>query len=176
MSPSILIRKAQIEDAERIVEIEREIAKQPGILCSAPDELSMESVIKTISSFLQGAPGIYLVAEYDGASVGHAFLQPHHLRSLRHVAELTIAIHPAWQRRGIGTLLLQSLINWAIESTVIEKIQLNVRASNLKAISLYQKIGFQEEGRLRNRLKLSNCYLDDIVMGMDVRELQFFKT
>jgi len=50
-----------------------------------------------------------------------------------------------------------------------EKIKLNVRASNTIAISLYKKIGFQEEGRLKNRLKIKELYIDDIIMGLDLR-------
>jgi hypothetical protein len=35
-----------IEDAHEIAEAEREIAKEPGIFCSQPTELSKESLIR----------------------------------------------------------------------------------------------------------------------------------
>lgn len=72
------------------------------------------------------------------------------------------------QRKGIGTKLLERVIEWAKNSHTLEKIQLNVRASNLSAISLYKKMGFEEEGRLKNRIKIKDRYIDDVIMGLDL--------
>lgn len=163
---NITIRKAEVKDALCIVEAEREIAQEPGYFCSESSELDEKAVIQTI----QSPQSIYLVAEHEGQVVGHAFLETYSLRSLRHVADLNIAVHLGWQKKGIGTKLLKSIIEWAKNSSVIEKIQLNVRASNTTAISLYKKIGFEEEGRLKNRVKVKNLYIDDIIMGLDLMQ------
>jgi ribosomal protein S18 acetylase RimI-like enzyme len=166
------IRQAKVEDAPCIAEAEREIAQEPGYFCSQPSELSDQRVKDTISKFLKHKAGIYLVAECEGQVVGHAFLEPLHLKSIYHVAQLTIGVHKGWQEKGIGTKLLEQLIEWARQSETIEKIELNVRASNTTAIALYKKMGFQEEGRLKNRVKVGDQYIDDIVMALDVRHDQ----
>lgn len=163
----VLIRPARIEDAASIVDAERAIAKEPGIFCSEPSELKIENVVETITSAMDGK-AIYIVAESNGKLIGHAFLEFQSLKSLRHVADLNIAVYQGWQRKGIGAKLLQEIIQLAKKSEIIEKIQLNVRASNLGAISLYKKMGFKEEGRLKNRVKVNHNYIDDIVMGMDL--------
>lgn len=165
---NITIRHARIEDTHQIGEAEREIAKEPGFFCSAPSELTDENVANIISAFLKDKNGVYLVAEYEGKLVGHAFLEPFHTQSLRHIADLNVAVHVGWQKKGIGTMLLEQIIQWAKDSGILEKIQLNVRASNSSAISLYKKMGFQEEGRLKNRVKVKDHYIDDIVMGLDL--------
>ncbi len=167
---NITIRHAAISDAHAIADAEREIAKEPGFLCSQPFELTDENVINTISAFLKNKNGVYFVAENKTQIVGHAFLEPLHLQSLRHVADLNIVVHSGWQKKGIGTILLEHLIDWAKNSNAIEKIQLNVRASNIAAISFYKKMGFEEEGRLKNRLKVKDRYIDDIIMGLDLRD------
>jgi RimJ/RimL family protein N-acetyltransferase len=165
---NIIIRHAQLEDAHIIAEAERQIAQTPGFFCSEPHELTDENVANTILSFLKDNKGVYLVAENEGLClVGHAFLKPYDLKALRHVADLNIAVHLNWQGKGIGKKLLQKVIEWAKNSSSIEKIQLNVRASNATAISLYKKMGFQEEGRLKNRIKVKDQYIDDIVMGLE---------
>lgn len=169
--PEILIRPAKIEDANEIVEAEREIAKDPGYFCSQPSELTLENVINTITAFRDGS-GVYLVAELDGKLIGHAFLERSNLQSLRHVADLNIAVYLGWQKKGIGTILLTHVIEWAKKSGAILKIQLNVRASNSAAISLYKKMGFKEEGRLKNRVKIKDGYIDDIIMGLSLNEAQ----
>lgn len=167
---SINIRSARIEDAHAIAEAERQIAQKPGFFCSQPSELTDENVAHTIASFQKDKKGVYLVAESGNQIVGHAFLEPHPLQSLSHVADLNIAVHIGWQGQGIGKQLLQEIIEWAKHSSSIEKIQLNVRALNTAAISLYKKMGFREEGRLLKRLKVKDQYIDDIVMGLDLTE------
>ncbi len=162
---TVTIRQAITEDAQVITCAEKEIAKTPGYFCSNPSELSEESVRHTIESPLS----IYLVAECNGQIVGHAFLESYSLKSLSHLADLNIAVHLGWQKKGIGRALLLEIIERAKNSGVIEIIQLNVRASNIIAISLYKKLGFQEEGRLKNRLKINDDYIDDVVMALDIR-------
>ncbi|MDB6081601.1 MAG: acetyltransferase, family [Chlamydiia bacterium] len=165
----IQIRQATVEDARAIVDAEREIAEELGYFCSEPSELLLENVVNTIVACRNGN-GVYLVAETNGNIVGHAFLELHHVQSLRHVADLNIAVHAGWQKRGIGTKLLRHIIEWAQQTGAILKIQLNVRASNFPAISLYKKMGFEEEGRLKNRVKVKDGYIDDIIMGLSLIE------
>jgi ribosomal protein S18 acetylase RimI-like enzyme len=157
-----MIRKAKLEDAESIAKAEQEIAQDPGFFCSLPSELSEQNVRKTIAS----SQGIYLVAEQNGYIVGHAFLEISPLQSLRHVADLNIAVHKGFQSRGIGTQLMEKIIEWAKQSESIEKIELNVRASNARAIALYKKMGFLEEGCLKRRVKVGDIYIDDILMAL----------
>lgn len=164
------IRKATVEDAHAIVTAEKEIAATPGYFCSQPCELNEQNVIKTITSMAESQKGIYLVVECDGKIVGHAFLAPLPLKSICHVAQLSIGVHHGSQEKGIGTALMQELIAWAKQSRTVEKIELNVRASNSRAIALYKKMGFVEEGRLKNRVKVNeNHYIDDVLMALNVK-------
>ena len=161
---TLSIRQAKIEDAPFIARAAQEIAQEPGYFCSLPSEISEEKVRQTIES-LQGG---YLVAEKEGHIVGHAFLETFPLQSLRHVAQLNIGVHKGFWEQGIGTQLLEKLITWARQSGTVEKIELNVRASNTRAIALYKKLGFYVEGRLKNRVKAGTQYIDDILMALHV--------
>lgn len=162
---SITIRQAKVEDARCIVEAEQEIAQEPGYFCSHPSELNEENVRQTIES----PHGIYLVAERDGLIVGHAFLKFLRLQSLRHVAQLNIGVHKGYHEQGIDTQLMKNLIELARASNVIEKIELCVRASNFRAIALYKKMGFLEEGYLKRALKIEGRYIDDILMALHIK-------
>lgn len=171
----IAIRHARIEDALWIAKAQREIANEPGFFCSQPFEITDQNVEKTISEISTKNNGVYLVAEYEGSIVGHAFLEPLHPQSLHHVAELNIVVHLGWQGKGIGTQLLERLIEWVKSSGTIEKIELNVRASNTKAISLYKKMGFREEGRLKIGSKFeANILTISLWHGMQ-REIMSFQ-
>ena len=59
-----------------------------------------------------------------------------------------IAVHPDYRHQGLGQFLLFSLLQSA-RKRGLEWATLEVRASNEKAIALYQKFNFQEVGRRR---------------------------
>jgi len=60
----------------------------------------------------------------------------------------TIAAHPGYRGRGVGELMLSSLIG--IGYTIhAQQMTLEVRVSNIVAQNLYRKYGFKEEGRRR---------------------------
>lgn len=139
-----VFRKAELRDAASIARAEQEIAQEPGFSCSQPSELSEKNVKNTIEC----SQGVYLVAECNGCIAAYAFLEILPLQSLKHIAQLNIAVHKGFQNRGIGTQLMEKIIEWAKESESIEKIELNVRASNVQAIALYKKMGFLEEGSI----------------------------
>ena len=164
------IRQAKPEDASVLAAAERVISQLPGFLVSKPHELTDERFRQTIIELSESKSGRYLVAEMGNEVAGHAFLEAMSLEAISHVVRLTIAIHPGSQGKGIGQALLQTLIAWAKEEKTIEKIELNVRATNLAAQKLYLKLGFIEEGRLSRRIKISeDQYLDDVLMGLWVK-------
>ena len=64
-------------------------------------------------------------------------------------AHITIlGVHPQYQRLGFGQLLLYTLMRCAWERR-LERATLEVATSNISALSLYYKFGFQDVGRRR---------------------------
>lgn len=166
-----VIRGARSEDARDVAAGARAIAARPGRLASAPDEIRDEDVAAMIAT-LEGRGGICLVAERDGAIVGHAFLEPLPLAATAHVVRLTIAVHDGHQRTGIGRSLMTALLAWARAEPHVDKVELQVRSSNEAAIALYRSFGFVEEGRKTRRLKIGDGrYLDDVYLALWVGPL-----
>ena len=62
---------------------------------------------------------------------------------------MNVAVHPDHRRKGIAECLVNELVEQlkALES---HSLTLEVRASNMPAISLYRKLGFLEVGRRKN--------------------------
>lgn len=60
-----------------------------------------------------------------------------------------VAVHPAFQKQGIGTALVSALMREAA-ARGIREITLEVRISNAAAIHLYEKCGFSAEGCRKN--------------------------
>ncbi len=86
-------------------------------------------------------PGYCFVYEKEGNIVGYLVL-----RIIKDEAHLmNFAVHPEWRRKKIGTQLLQFGINFC-RNKGVKSVWLEVRANNLPALSLYQKMGFQTRG------------------------------
>lgn len=83
----------------------------------------------------------------------------------------TIAIREAWRGKGLGELLLASLIAAAAEAGA-ERVTLEVRVSNETAQNLYRKYGFRQEG-LRRRYYSDNNEDAHIMTTGSIRELGY---
>ena len=161
------IRGARQEDAPRLAAAERAIARVPGRLASAPDEIDDDAVRQRILDFADRSRGIFLVAERPGTVVGHGFLETLPLAATSHVVRLTLAVHEGHQGQGVGKALMNELLQWARSNPRVEKVELQVRSSNERAMMLYRSLGFSEEGRKTRRLKIGpNAYLDDVYMAL----------
>jgi ribosomal-protein-alanine N-acetyltransferase len=84
---------------------------------------------------------VYLVARVGDRVVGYAGLLM--IADDGHVA--TVAVDPAWQRRGIATRLLRELVRGAL-ALGANQLTLEVRTSNLGAQDLYRRFGFAPAG------------------------------
>lgn len=158
------IRIATSTDAEAITAAEAETQRTPGLLVGHPGEIPVEAYRAKIAKL--ATEGCYIVAEENGSPVGHAFLDPLPMRANAHVFTLTIAVHPGHVERGIGRAMLEHLLDWAQRDARVEKVELNVRAGNLRAWRLYHRCGFVEEARFRRRVRRTDgVYEDDIGMA-----------
>jgi [ribosomal protein S18]-alanine N-acetyltransferase len=91
---------------------------------------------------------IAVVVEVDGRVAGFAAATLL-LDGTENRCELdTMAVDARARRRGVGTALLQAILDWAAEQGA-RRIGLEVRASNAAALGLYRRMGIAEEGRRR---------------------------
>lgn len=106
------------------------------------------------------------MAEKNQKIIGHALLDPMRLEATAHVFRLTIVVHPGFQNRGVGEALMRDLMNWARQAPHLQKTELLVRVTNERAIHLYSRMGFIEEGRFRKQVRLVNGgFVDDLAMS-----------
>jgi len=80
---------------------------------------------------------------------------------------LNLAVHPRRRRQGIGTRLLTFGVNYCRRQGV-QQMTLEVRRSNLRAISLYRNFQFQPQGIRRKYYTDSGE--DAILMGLDLEK------
>ena len=127
------VRRATIEDAKEIFAIEMECFSVPWSLDSIETELLNEDkklyyVVEDANGVV-GYAGAWLV--YDEGQITN------------------IAIRPSARRQGFGAKLTSAVIEECFKRGMHE-IFLEVRISNLSALSLYRKLGFTVKGMRKN--------------------------
>lgn len=102
-----------------------------------------------------------LVAEKAQQIVGFAVVQ----FVVDEASLLTIAVHPSQQKQGIGRLLLDEVMAQAIAKQATT-LFLEVRASNQRAIKMYQMAGFNEMGLRKSYYPSANGKEDALMMAL----------
>lgn len=161
-----MIRKARATDQDRILALYTAVAAVPGGLARSVSELSAGY----IAGFMDraAANGIELVWEEDGRILGEIHASGQGMAGFAHLlTDLTIAVAPDGQGRGVGRALFAGLLEEVtLHRKEITRVELFVRESNLRARNLYASLGLVEEGRLRNRVVALDGQLEaDIIMG-----------
>jgi putative acetyltransferase len=76
-----------------------------------------------------------------------------------------LAVKKCWQGKGIGSLLMNGLLDWADNWIGLTRIELTVYTDNLRAIALYEKSGFIREGTHRAYALRGGRYVDAHAMA-----------
>ncbi len=162
------VRPATPGDAAAILALHRKVAAQPGGLARQPHEVTADYVAHAMTAAADG--GVNLVAvDETGALCGELHVERMKIALFAHVlTDLTVAVDPDWQGRGVGSALFRVLIDTARTMTPpVGRIELGTGANNLGAQRLYQRLGFRIEGRLPGRGRHPDGGVeDDIVMGL----------
>ena len=85
--------------------------------------------------------------------------------TFRHGWRLGMGLLPAVRGRGVGRRLAEPAIA-AAKAQGAERIELEVFASNVRAIALYETLGFVREGVKRRARKLDGAYDDVVLMAL----------
>jgi RimJ/RimL family protein N-acetyltransferase len=75
-------------------------------------------------------------------------------------------LHKDWRGQGLSYVAYQQFIPFMFEYRNLHKISLEVLATNIRAINLYKKLGFVEEGRKRDEVYKSGYYVDSVIMSI----------
>jgi ribosomal protein S18 acetylase RimI-like enzyme len=165
---AFVVHEAMPEDAPQLlVRHKAAIEERLDSLITRPEEvaLSVEQERAWIGKHADADNSVLLVAEKAGKIIGWAGLQGGKRIRTRHTALLHITVARRWRGRGIGTALMEVLLAWAAKNPTVEKVKLAVVASNHRALKLYHKLGFQQEGfQPREYKKADGTYLDNLLM------------
>lgn len=126
---------------------------------------SVESTRAFVRSILGGAGVQMLAVTKNDAVVGWCDIVRNPHEGFRHVGRLGMAFLPEYRGRGLGRRLVAQTIG-AARRAGIERVELEVFASNERAVAFYRAVGFVIEGVKRRARKLDGQYDDNVFMAL----------
>jgi putative acetyltransferase len=159
---SLTIRRAEPDDCEALYEIFTASTVYAGTL-QLPYP-SREYWRRRLSENVDSV--YYLVGTIEGRIVGMVSVAtfPNRPRR-RHAGAIGISVDEKWQGKGVGRELMRAIVDFADNWLNLTRLELEVYADNEPAIRLYERFGFEVEGRLRQHALREGKFVDSIVMG-----------
>ncbi|CAH2713683.1 hypothetical protein BACCIP111895_00837 [Neobacillus rhizosphaerae] len=165
---SVSIREAAREDAEQMIDFYNEVGGETDFLSFGKNEFQRN--VMEYEGFLDAARAeqnsIILLAFINDEMVSIASINSSQKPRSKHVGTLGIVISKTYTGIGLGRILMESLIDWAKQNGVTRKISLVTREDNDHAIHLYRKLGFEEEGLIKEENYIKGSYYNTLVMAL----------
>ncbi|WP_245628067.1 GNAT family N-acetyltransferase [Shouchella shacheensis] len=163
----MIIRTIEKKDAELFLRLQRQLDEETAFMLYEPGErkTTVRGQRKIIRNVLLSTNSTIIVAENRaGRLVGYIGIFGSQLTRIRHVGYITIGILNACCNQGLGRMFLAHGEQFA-KSVCISRLELTVMAENRRAIHLYHKVGFQEEGRRERSLYVNGKWEDELYMA-----------
>jgi len=107
----------------------------------------------------------FLALSATNEVVGWSDVARARLEGMEHSGRFGMGLLPQYRHQGHGRPLAEAAIS-AARTRGIERVELDVFASNLNAIRLYERLGFVHEGIKRRARKLDGEYEDHLIMAL----------
>ena len=161
------LRKTTIKDLDAVFKLYKKVSLVPGGIVRLEHEISEDYISNFLKNTLDRGLG-YVVEDDRQNLIAEIHAYSPNLFCFSHLlSELTIVVDSAQQTRGVGRMLFEKFIQSVeLDKPEITRVELIARESNIKAIHLYESLGFTIEGKLRARIKnLDGSFEADVPMA-----------
>jgi len=163
------IRQARSSDFNKIYTLYKKVATETVGLARSGDEITDEYIQQIMKDSSEA--GIQFVIDHPGNSnkvIAEIHCYKPAPKAFSHMlSDLTIAVDPGFQGKGIGRKIFIHLLEFVTNNrTHIMRVELISRESNTRAISFYESLGFNQEGKFEKRIRNNlNEFEADIPMA-----------
>jgi RimJ/RimL family protein N-acetyltransferase len=164
------ITAGDIEGFHHAVDVVARERKYLAFLEAPPLASAREFVLENIA---KGNPQFVMIA--DGGVVGWCDIVRQTRPIHAHTGVLGMGLLPAHRGRGHGWKLIEATLH-AAKLAGFRRIELTVHADNLRAVALYERVGFVREGIKRRATCIDGRFGDTIMMAITEWEIQNAET
>ena len=131
--------------------------------------VSQQEVARRVEGWLaeeatRNRPAAFVVETLAGAPVGMVVVAVD--RPEARSVELSLLLDPAHWGHGYGTDAMETILDACFSAWNLHRVTLHCEAGNDRARRLYAKLGFTEEGTLREAAFIDGAYADVLVLGL----------
>lgn len=162
----LVIEEAQREDSVSLAQLLETVTLESDFL--AQDDRSSVLNGEQLASYIdsrQSVPNeICLVAKLGHEVIGVCNVTSNQDTKTSHIGDIFIAVAKPYWGNGIGQFLMGTMIDWAVNTPAIRRLELTVQARNERAVHLYQKFGFDIEGTKKRGARTKNGEFLDVYL------------
>lgn len=164
----VILREAVKSDAQDLINFYNVVGGETDFLSFGEDEFmaTVDFEEKYLDNINNEVNSTLILVIFNDKIIGAASINSSPKRKIRHVGTLGIVIKKEFCNMGLGKILIQYLIEWAKSNSITKKIILITRADNTFAKNLYEQLGFETEGTLKNDNYENGKYYDCLSMGL----------
>jgi RimJ/RimL family protein N-acetyltransferase len=164
---NVTVTRAVQGDAAEILDFLNRVSLETDYLSFTPGDvgITLEEEVAFLRSMEDPARGFMLKALVDGVIAGTAGITRSKSIRLRHVGQVGISVVRKHWRQGVGRALMEGVVKEG-ERLGLRRLSLLVRSDNVRAIALYESVGFRHEGRLAGAFVVGDTLYDDLQMGL----------
>lgn len=166
-----VIRHPEMGDVESAWKYANRLSQERTFINFQGEEITLEDEQKFIEKFIcaiEDNSGMLLFVVVDNEVLGVGEVAMKKLAD-KHVGVLGLSLDVSIRGKGLGRTLLEILLS-ECERTIerLKIVTLAVKEPNTLAISLYEKLGFMEYGRLPDGNSQDGEFVDEILMYKNV--------
>lgn len=164
----IILRQLQLKDANemfQIIDTSREYLREwlPWVVTTQTPEDSLAFIDHTLMAH-ENKKGLTAAIFYQDRFAG--LIGFNNLDWANRIAHIGYWLAPNFQGKGIMTSATRALIDYAFRTLDINRVEIRAAYENTKSRSIPERLGFLEEGLIRQSEWLNDHYVDLVVYGM----------
>lgn len=160
----VIIRPAQPEDALGIIKTVNSEAVERSYILTDKIGKTVEEEKKCLTN-MDSQRSLFVVALMGNIVVG--CLAGENKTNGRNVLEVGLHVLKGYRDMGIGKEMLEYALEWSSEKG-FDKIKACIFTSNKRSLSLFKKLGFEEEGTRQKNYRIGNTSIDEVILGKSI--------
>jgi len=166
MADPVTVRLATPKDAAALIALQRRIADETTFMLLEPDEVPVrpKGLAAHLADIAIRANSAWFVAECGGAVVGYLGADGGRLGRNAASARIFVGVIRDYWGRGAARALFQAAEDWA-RGQGLRRLDLTVQVGNARGRALYESLGYEVEGRMRESLVVDGEPVDELLMA-----------
>jgi RimJ/RimL family protein N-acetyltransferase len=163
-----VLRRPAEDDAKAMIDYLNQVGGESDNLLFGKNEfnLTVEQEMQFINKINNDENTLMLISLINNSIVSIAQISCYQRKRISHNCEIAISVMKQYWQVGIGSAVMDELIQFAKNHKNIRNIGLGVKASNERAIRLYEKFDFVKVGYHKDYFKINDEYDDLILMDL----------